>query len=985
MTFRFILFFGLFLHLQMFSFAQTEGKLIFSLGEGYQSVEEMQMTTTGSLLVFGDHKNGGYIAKVSANGELLWSQIITGGKFYGVSLIEDMVLAPNGTLHVLGGFTQQLQFGSHTQEADNKRYGYYAQLNTDGELIGPVQTFEKFEAKSIAAGPGGEIYLMGTFQHAITIAGQEIKGNYINALVLKFDAKGKLAWARQYGGTGENEVFASHIDLDGLLLFCIKGNDLIMGDSKIVPDDPTFQEARILIRIDGQGNIKQTQFFNFRGPCNTITTDPQGNVYLAGHFAGSWKMGNQSFDPDLYASTAFIASLSQDFKQLRWFQHDASEGASAVQDLKVFQGTCYFTGLFEGDLKLGNKSLQSVKKTKDLLLGTVHPDGAVLSLVGAGGDREDKGQVFSASPNQLWLGGQVTRSIQLGEAALSFETWAPKAFVVHLQSGMLAASDPDHSKPPRPQQTDPPVAETPVAETPVAETPVAETPPVITEEKGPKDNGKDCEDYFFADDSMAYYAIFCADTLTYLLGVPIDGEKEDDGNPGTGNNSLTGEEPGPLPRTPKPLAMGKGKLYLPVDSGGVVIGPHIPREGPDSIPQVRFPVAEWPKNASAPKTRDTVDIPLDEIGSAPENAFDRDSISTGDWRDHLGDIDPLKACLDLPDREALICIGESGVAKVEKLKQIYEDREAKMTAYVKENKDKISEEEAWKILGDLQQLGDSLKEEQQKLRQYYEVMLKQIARKQTVGVPTQNKAGNFEASKEALVYDARWGKYDRNPQLLVKWKIKCPKKYNPQVKCFMATRSVQIDYYGAAGQLKKPGRLLTGFGRTNRLMTNLDLLTTFRDVKHLTFSEEQFSVNYTDCPGKRTGYRMSTEEFLSLVDIAIHEMGSTIEEGTWVVLDLWFALKHGKGKPLGIAGASAQYISFTAKHLGEAYFNLNNKELPWLEQVRNSADAVVLLTDMGQGYKLYKDPEKFCPKYLQQTFMLIRGEYKLIKGQLEAE
>ncbi len=312
----------------------------------YSIISDIAGTPEGNILLAGTnvvfiglvddeiyHSKRGYVAKMTADGELLWEQTIGNHlELYGcIAVREDLylllgrgldasdesqiiLLAIDGSGYLLweniiesdandSAFDMQqdkngdIYIAGHT-DTDNGYDGLLMKFDADGNLLwrrtyddGEHEMFTKMALTS-----GGNIILMGSTKWFEFLPTQI--PHYSNVLVVSYDADGNLKWSVSRGGESDYTV---PLDME-------VGPDDLIAITGFNSDSKREQEDILFMLVDDEGNILNFESYpglydnDDDGYC--IFRDQQGTFVIFGE-SGRWvpdQLGNGWYMTDPFYS-----------------------------------------------------------------------------------------------------------------------------------------------------------------------------------------------------------------------------------------------------------------------------------------------------------------------------------------------------------------------------------------------------------------------------------------------------------------------------------------------------------------------------------------------------------------------------------------------------------------------------------------------------------------------------------------------------------
>lgn len=217
-------------------------------------------------------------------------------------------------------------------------------------------------SKSIALDAANNVYTVGTFRDSADFDPSpmafQLMGQGGNDIFLqKLDTDGNFLWAKALGSTGTDDATAIAIDNNGHLYITGSFRDTMDADPGLgVVNLVANGSADVFVlKLDNNGDFLWVQQFGGAGfdEGNTITTDPTGNVYVAGRFISS-----VDFDPSAGLFTLDAAGNSSSFIQklapngaFIWAKAFLGNAANEIFSIALdASNNIYTTGDFSGTI-----------------------------------------------------------------------------------------------------------------------------------------------------------------------------------------------------------------------------------------------------------------------------------------------------------------------------------------------------------------------------------------------------------------------------------------------------------------------------------------------------------------------------------------------------------------------------------------------------------------------------------------------------------
>ena len=206
-----------------------------------------------------------------------------------------------------------------------------------------IGTASEDSAEAVATDSKGNVYIAGYTDGEFS-PGQQ-KGNR-DAYLAKFDAGGTQQWLRQMGTSGEDNALALATDA--------QGNVYVAGstEGELSPGQQKGASDAYLAKFDFRGDqqwVKQIGTSDYDSAM-ALTTDAQGNVFIAGATTGELFSGQQKGTMDAYVAKYDTNGSHQWSQQLGGA--DSTEATALATDEN---GNVYIAGATLGELTPGQQ------------------------------------------------------------------------------------------------------------------------------------------------------------------------------------------------------------------------------------------------------------------------------------------------------------------------------------------------------------------------------------------------------------------------------------------------------------------------------------------------------------------------------------------------------------------------------------------------------------------------------------------------------
>lgn len=272
----------------------------------------------GSYL--GYNNNGGFVARISAQGQVL-SGVAAPTRPIGlaVSAVGEVVLG--------GTFADTLRLGSAQLISRGGQDAYVARLSATNQWqwarqIGGVSRGHEYFT-GLALDPAGDTYLTGSFSDTLALGATTLITSWSggNTYLARLSAAGQWQWAQQPGGTSPSPaaIHALTLTPDGAHLFATGSfvDSLRLGSLRVLGDPATMHGFGATLDLGGQWlTAARTENTGgaFVGPAASVA----GGAYVLGGINGVVRFGADSVTgPTLRGTGGLHPALAAGPAQLR--------------------------------------------------------------------------------------------------------------------------------------------------------------------------------------------------------------------------------------------------------------------------------------------------------------------------------------------------------------------------------------------------------------------------------------------------------------------------------------------------------------------------------------------------------------------------------------------------------------------------------------------------------------------------------------------
>ena len=272
----------------------------------------------------------------------------------------------------------------------------------------------------VATDAAGNAYVTGHYQSTnATFSGTALtnSGDY-DIFVAKYSPAGKLLWIRSGGGKGYDYGHGIAVDAKGnaVVTGALVG-DGSFGDRPISAPGSAHV---FCARYDTNGNLLwcETAQGKANNSGHGVALDAQGNAYVGGYSGGSGTFGGLSLT-NATGRDILVAKFTPAGKVAWLSEGFGSTNAMAHEIICDRAGNVWAAGMFKGTLKLGDRTVTS-HGDNDLLITSLSPDGKRLWTQTGGSPKVDYGLgVACDQSGNSYLTGEFSETAEIAGTSLT--------------------------------------------------------------------------------------------------------------------------------------------------------------------------------------------------------------------------------------------------------------------------------------------------------------------------------------------------------------------------------------------------------------------------------------------------------------------------------------------------------------------------------------------------------------------------------------
>ncbi|MGB0578443.1 MAG: hypothetical protein ACPGVU_01960 [Limisphaerales bacterium] len=328
--------------------------------------------------------------------------------------IRALTVDHNGNTIITGEFSATAKFGDIELTANGALDLLIAKLDSKGRLLW-ARSFggEKIDrGYAVATDAAGNSYITGHFQSETLAFDTTVltnRGDY-DIFVVKLDSSGNPIWAQSAGGPAYD--FGHGIGVDPKGGIWVSGMIRREGDFGSIAAQSGM--GPFVVRYTNAGAVEWTWQMQGKGSgsAHELCVDQNGNAYVGGFFAGGGKLGTHSVKTSK-GRDLFAAKLSRS-GEFQWVFQAGGASDGLVSGIAADRhGNCFIGGMFKATARLGNRTFTSAGD-HDFYLAKLNAKGRAQWAAHAGGPSIDYGLglAVDARGNAL-LTGETTGDVDV--------------------------------------------------------------------------------------------------------------------------------------------------------------------------------------------------------------------------------------------------------------------------------------------------------------------------------------------------------------------------------------------------------------------------------------------------------------------------------------------------------------------------------------------------------------------------------------------
>lgn len=297
-----------------------------------------------------------YLAKIDSKGNVIWAKRAGG---IDDDVVYAMAVDAQGNSYLTSSYKQTAKFDNITVVSQGYDDFYAAKYDTNGNAVwvntgnGPLDAF----GNGITVDNSGNVYVTGQIWGSNNFSGINLNSNLWNTILVKYQANGKIVYAKVINTSNNSGGRALAIDNAGNCYWA--GG--YSGNGKFGSTSLTAKGTSdcFLSKLDSIGNFIWAKDIGSVGVTgiwdNGLKLDNLGNVYLSGFFDNSIQLGSTTLS-SVGSSDVFLTKVSPTGTYI-WAKSYGSVNAESEVNCDVDKiGNLFIINSYIGSTKVGDSS-----------------------------------------------------------------------------------------------------------------------------------------------------------------------------------------------------------------------------------------------------------------------------------------------------------------------------------------------------------------------------------------------------------------------------------------------------------------------------------------------------------------------------------------------------------------------------------------------------------------------------------------------------
>ncbi len=413
-----------------------------SFGQGNSIITDINgnIITTGQFnegnLSFGTtslNSKGGvdfFVVKYDPSGNLLWAQSAGGASFdAGMGITSDV----NGNIVITGCFNGTITFGKTALTSKGSKDIFVVKYDASGNVLWAKSAggLDSETGASISSDVHGNVIVTGYFQSSslmfdtTKITNKSI-GNREDIFIVKYDASGKVLWAKGVGGSDPDLGRSIATDASGNIVITGEYSSASLSfDTQTITNTTEHSKEIFVVKYNANGQViwSKSAGGGTHDVGTGICSDAKGNVLVTGYFFNSTlTFGSITLtNAPGFNSNMFVVKYDKSGNVI-WAKTAGENGDEFGTAICTDAGgNVFVSGEFMHNPIIFDAIKLSNAGDRDIFVVKYDASGKILQAKGAGGIAIDENKSMCTDPNgNVFITGvSASDSLKFGSSVLT--------------------------------------------------------------------------------------------------------------------------------------------------------------------------------------------------------------------------------------------------------------------------------------------------------------------------------------------------------------------------------------------------------------------------------------------------------------------------------------------------------------------------------------------------------------------------------------
>ncbi len=376
--------------------------------------------TIGNKTIISKDNSDIFVAKFDKDGNVSWAEGFAGKDY---ERANDIALDDDGNTYITGSFRDEITFGNIILDG-NRTDLFAAKFDSKGNVVWA----KNFGANDFDYGYGIDVdnnnntYITGRFANQVLFDNIALDGGeFGDAFVAKLNSEGSVIWAKGFGTSS----------------FENRGEEVVVddeGNSYLLMTEGEGNNRISVAKLDNNGSTIWKQNLN-GSRAKDIAVDDEGNSYIAGAFQDTATFGNTTLESD--ERDLFVAKLDSKGDVL-WAKDFNLTADGEVDDITIDnEGNSYVSGIYYTQKTSVGKFTLYGERGGNAFIAKFDSNGEMEWAQNVGGANSDRIYDIIENDNKIYVAGSFNQEAIFSDTILTAKENVSNGFLVKLEESKL--------------------------------------------------------------------------------------------------------------------------------------------------------------------------------------------------------------------------------------------------------------------------------------------------------------------------------------------------------------------------------------------------------------------------------------------------------------------------------------------------------------------------------------------------------------------